>query len=443
MEPDIENMTMSEYLEYEATKEGDYGTMFDPKEVQQIIMRRVLTLFIGIRNYLVSTNESNNVDIENMIITEYNLYVAKQGLGMSPLRAEDIKQMGHDIVQDSIWEHDDDSKEDQEEDDKIVQPLIPEPIHTTPPNDDYVAPATKSILDKLLEEFGDEILNVATIDEEADPTKDLKELERLLAMRPQSNFTEIQVHREITSPGRLKHAKLILGYRDACEIRIRLIPLIMEYLVNISKRRAVWSLNEDILKINDSDNQYAVSIKEDTAYLFLHSPKTTKETSSIRRIQRNSIHRIQDIVCEYSGRYQTWRHFKSLSLDELRSPNFNLFSDQEYSEEEEAKALAETMEQYMSKTRTDYGSGVARPKIEEKDSFELRGQFLKELRENTFSGSDNEDANEHIEKVLEVVDLFHVPNIIEDQLMLRVFPISLTGAASRWLRNEPTSSIKT
>ncbi|GJU87848.1 reverse transcriptase domain-containing protein [Tanacetum coccineum] len=58
-------------------------------------------------------------------------------------------------------------------------------------------------------------------------------------------------------------------------------------------------------------------------------------------------------------------------------------------------------------------------------------------------GSDNEDANEHIEKVLEIVDLFHVPNITVDQLMLRVFPISLTGAASRWLRNEPTGSIKT
>ncbi|GJX20860.1 retrovirus-related pol polyprotein from transposon TNT 1-94, partial [Tanacetum coccineum] len=137
------------------------------------------------------------------------------------------------------------------------------------------------------------------------------------------------------------------------------------------------------------------------------------------------------------------RHFKTLSLDELRSPDFNLLSDQEYSEEEEAKAMAETMEQYMSKTRTDYGSGVARPKIDNKDQFELKGQFLKELRENTFSGSDNEDANEHIEKVLEIVDLFHVPNITVDQLMLRVFPISLTGAASRWLRNEPTGSIKT
>ncbi|GKF39613.1 hypothetical protein Tco_0119674, partial [Tanacetum coccineum] len=75
--------------------------------------------------------------------------------------------------------------------------------------------------------------------------------------------------------------------------------------------------------------------------------------------------------------------------------------------------------------------------------FELKGQFLKELRENTFSGSDNEDANEHIEKVLEIVNLFHVPNITEDQLMLRDFPISLTGAAIRWLRNKPTGLIKT
>ncbi|GJR74403.1 hypothetical protein Tco_0086768, partial [Tanacetum coccineum] len=98
--------------------------------------------------------------------------------------------------------------------------------------------------------------------------------------------------------------------------------------------------------------------------------------------------------------------------------DFNLFSDQEYSKEEEAEAIAETMEQYISKTQTDYGSRVARPKIEEKDSFELKGQFLKELRENTFSGSDNEDTNEHIEKVLEIVDLFHVPNITVDQLML-------------------------
>ncbi|GJS61997.1 hypothetical protein Tco_0656781 [Tanacetum coccineum] len=73
------------------------------------------------------------------------------------------------------------------------------------------------------------------------------------------------------------------------------------------------------------------------------------------------------------------KHFKTLSLDELRSPDFNLFSDQENTEEVVAETMAETMEQYMSKTRADYGSGVARPKIEDKDNFELKVQFLKEL----------------------------------------------------------------
>ncbi|GKA88201.1 hypothetical protein Tco_0809965 [Tanacetum coccineum] len=95
----------------------------------------------------------------------------------------------------------------------------------------------------------------------------------------------------------------------------------------------------------------------------------------------------------------------------------------------------------MSKTLADYGSGVARPKIEDNDNFELMGQFLKELRTNIFSGSDHKDANEHIEKVLEIVDLFYIPNVTIDQVMLRAFPMSLTGSASRWLINEPTGSI--
>nr|GEW66084.1 hypothetical protein [Tanacetum cinerariifolium] len=137
------------------------------------------------------------------------------------------------------------------------------------------------------------------------------------------------------------------------------------------------------------------------------------------------------------------RHFKTLSIDELRSPDFNLLSDQEYSEEEEAETMAKTMEQYMSKTRDDYRLGVARLKIENKNNFELKGQFLKELRTNTFSGSDREDANKHINKVLEIVDLFHILNITIDQVMLRAFPMSLTEAIICWLKNEPTGLITT
>ncbi|GJX61148.1 mitochondrial proton/calcium exchanger protein-like protein isoform X1 [Tanacetum coccineum] len=117
--------------------------------------------------------------------------------------------------------------------------------------------------------------------------------------------------------------------------------------------------------------------------------------------------------------------FKTLSL-ESRSFVFDLFSDlEENSKEEVAETMAETMEEYMSKTRADFGSGVTRPKIDDKDHFELNCQFLKELRDNTFSDSNHEDANEHIEKVLEIVDLFHVPNITQDQIMLRAFPISV------------------
>nr|GEZ61838.1 hypothetical protein [Tanacetum cinerariifolium] len=105
--------------------------------------------------------------------------------------------------------------------------------------------------------------------------------------------------------------------------------------------------------------------------------------------------------------------------------------------------MVETVKQYMSKTRADYGSGIARPTIANKDNFELKGQFLKELRDNTFSGLNHEDANEHIKKVLEIMDLFHNPNITIDQVMLISFLMSLTRATSRWLRNKPSGSITT
>nr|GEX17866.1 hypothetical protein [Tanacetum cinerariifolium] len=102
-----------------------------------------------------------------------------------------------------------------------------------------------------------------------------------------------------------------------------------------------------------------------------------------------------------------------------------------------------TMKEYMMRTREDYGSSVARLKFDKDAKFELKGQFLKDLHEHTFSGLKNEDTNEHIERVLEIVYLFTTPNVTPYQLMLCVFPITLIGTASRWLRNENASSITT
>ncbi|GJR25580.1 hypothetical protein Tco_1101812 [Tanacetum coccineum] len=44
-------------------------------------------------------------------------------------------------------------------------------------------------------------------------------------------------------------------------------------------------------------------------------------------------------------------------------------------------------------------------------------------------GLNDEDANEHIEKALEIVDLFSIHEVTKDQIMRRVFSMSFTGAA--------------
>ncbi|GJS72642.1 hypothetical protein Tco_0705483 [Tanacetum coccineum] len=160
--------------------------------------------------------------------------------------------------------------------------------------------------------------------------------------------------------------------------------LIMEYLVNISKRHAFWSLNEDILKINNSDYQYAISIKEDMAYPCLHSPKTTKETSSICRNQRRPILCMNDIVCEDSGRYQ----------------------------KELQEVMAEPIFDNMEKAPTESNLYITSNDI----NIELSKEFLVELRKNIYHGTYNEDMVDHIAKVLEMVDLIYIPGVDSHQL---------------------------
>ncbi|GJY05702.1 hypothetical protein Tco_0371642 [Tanacetum coccineum] len=49
-------------------------------------------------------------------------------------------------------------REKEQDYDGVMQPLTPQTVHITPPNDDYVAPATNPILDKQLNEFGGSFL---------------------------------------------------------------------------------------------------------------------------------------------------------------------------------------------------------------------------------------------------------------------------------------------
>ena len=86
-------------------------------------------------------------------------------------------------------------------------------------------------------------------------------------------------------------------------------------------------------------------------------------------------------------------------------------------------------------------SEFARTEFDEKDMFALKGQILMELRENAFDGLEHEDANEHIDKIFKLADLFKIENMTFDRLMLTIFPLSLWGDARRWLNNEPMESI--
>ncbi|GJW32017.1 hypothetical protein Tco_0052049 [Tanacetum coccineum] len=71
-----------------------------------------------------------------------------------------------------------------------------------------------------VERIRDEILNVTMDDEEADfnPTKDLEELEILLAKEPQSNFKEIRVGTLYLLEVFLAATQVVvLGYLTSCE----------------------------------------------------------------------------------------------------------------------------------------------------------------------------------------------------------------------------------
>ncbi|GKE35587.1 hypothetical protein Tco_1454909, partial [Tanacetum coccineum] len=93
----------------------------------------------------------------------------------------------------------------------IVQPYMPLIVHIAPPDDDYVAPATNPILNKLLNEFGEEFADNTRVFEKIDsnPVNDLKELlktydfetfiQKLLHQLSQSSYKTGKAKREMKS----------------------------------------------------------------------------------------------------------------------------------------------------------------------------------------------------------------------------------------------------
>nr|GEY91844.1 hypothetical protein [Tanacetum cinerariifolium] len=66
---------------------------------------------------------------------------------------------------------------------------------------------------------------------------------------------------------------------------------------------------------------------------------------------------------------------------------------------------------------------------------------MRELREDTFFGNKNDDAHEHVERVLDIVSLFNIPRVSHYAVMLHAFPITLTGIAKLWVDRLPSRTL--
>ncbi|GKB54883.1 hypothetical protein Tco_0905636 [Tanacetum coccineum] len=128
-----------------------------------------------------------------------------------------------------------------------------------------------------------------------------------------------------------------------------------------------------------SDNQYVVSIKEDTAYLCLHSPKTTKET-------RSNTPYPEEGNTPYSSYMEIFWKISNV-VPTPRNPRY---------------AISKTLD-----------TPITSITVNGKNAYELKGKFLDDLHKNAFNGTNGEDAVEHIEYFLKIVDPFDLPNTMD------------------------------
>ncbi|GKC80554.1 hypothetical protein Tco_1131328 [Tanacetum coccineum] len=77
--------------------------------------------------------------------------------------------------------------------------------------------------------------------------------------------------------------------------------------------------------------------------------------------------------------------------------------------EKEAKS---TTRKIVTNDQANYYLGITSITVNGKNAYELKGKFLDDLHKNAFSGTNGEDAVEHIEYFLKIVDPIDLPNMM-------------------------------
>ncbi|GJX75510.1 zinc knuckle CX2CX4HX4C containing protein [Tanacetum coccineum] len=101
-----------------------------------------------------------------------------------------------------------------------------------------------------------------------------------------------------------------------------------------------------------------------------------------------------------------------------------------------------TMEQYLALSRENQAPGVVKPEIGGNVNFKIKSQFMCELREDTFSGNKDEDAHDHIDRVLNIIGLFNILESLKMQSCSEFFPLLLPDPQKgRWTDSPQELSI--
>ncbi|GJQ94587.1 zinc knuckle CX2CX4HX4C containing protein [Tanacetum coccineum] len=87
--------------------------------------------------------------------------------------------------------------------------------------------------------------------------------------------------------------------------------------------------------------------------------------------------------------------------------------------------------------------GLVKPEIRGNVNFEIKSQFMRKLREDTFFGNKNKDAHDHVDRVLNIVCLFNIIGVSQEAVLLRVFSFTLTGSTKRWVDRLTPGSVNT
>ncbi|GJS12446.1 hypothetical protein Tco_0406918 [Tanacetum coccineum] len=70
---------------------------------------------------------------------------------------------------------------------------------------------------------------------------------------------------------------------------------------------------------------------------------------------------------------------------------------------------------YLALSEENQAPGVVEPEIRGNVNFEIKSQFMRELKEDTLSENKDVDTHDYIDRVLSIIGLFNIPGVSKDE----------------------------